>query len=35
METTFIKTEAKFKFSKNWIDTTEKEQKVTVDLIIN
>lgn len=35
METTFIKTEAKFKFSKNWIDITEREQKVTVDLIIN
>jgi hypothetical protein len=35
METTFRKTEAKFKFSKNWIDITEKEQKVTVDLIIN
>lgn len=35
METTFRKTEAKFKFSKNWIDITEKTQTATVDLIIN
>ena len=35
MKTTFIKTEAKFKFSKDWIDITEKTQTATVDLIIN
>jgi hypothetical protein len=35
METTFKKVEAKFKFSKDWIDLTEKTQSVTVDLIIN
>jgi hypothetical protein len=35
METTFRKTEAKFKFSKDWIDITDQTQSVTVDLIIN
>lgn len=35
METTFKKVEAKFKFSKDWIDRTEKTQTATVDLIIN
>ena len=35
METSFRKTEAKFKFSKDWIDIAEKTQSVTVDLIIN
>lgn len=35
MEVTFKKVEAKFKFSKQWTDITDKEQSVTVDLIIN
>lgn len=35
MEITFKKVEAKFKFSKDWIDITDKTQSVTVDLIIN
>lgn len=35
METSFRKTEAKFKFSKDWIDIFDKTQSVTVDLIIN
>jgi hypothetical protein len=35
MEQNFKKVEAKFKFSKNWIDVFEKEQTVDVDLIIN
>jgi hypothetical protein len=35
MEQNFKKVEAKFKFSKNWIDVSEKEQTVDVDLIIN
>ena len=35
METTFRKIEAKFKFSQDWIDITEKTQTATVDLIIN
>ena len=35
MEITFKKVEAKFKFSKDWIDITEKTYSVTVDLIIN
>jgi hypothetical protein len=35
MDTTFRKVEAKFKFSKDWIDITDKTQLVTVDLIIN
>jgi hypothetical protein len=35
MEITSRKIEAKFKFSKDWIDITEKTQSVTVDLIIN
>jgi hypothetical protein len=35
MIVTYKKVEAKFKFSKDLIDITEKEQKVTVDLIIN
>jgi hypothetical protein len=34
MEQNFKKVEAKFKFSKNYIDITGKEQKVTVDLMI-
>jgi hypothetical protein len=29
------KVEAKFKFSKDWIDLNEKKQEVIVDLIIN
>ena len=35
MEENFKKVEAKFKFYKKWIDITEREQAVTVDLIIN
>ena len=35
MEITFKKVETKFKFSKDWIDLTEKTQSVNVDLIIN
>ena len=35
MEENFKKVEAKFKFSKDWIDIAEKTQSVTVDLIIN
>ena len=35
MEENFKKVEAKFKFSKNWIDIAQKEQTATVDLIIN
>jgi hypothetical protein len=35
MEVTFKKVEAKFKFSKQWTDITDKTQEVTVDLIIN
>ena len=35
MEQNFKKLEAKFKFSKNWIDKAQKEQTATVDLIIN
>jgi hypothetical protein len=35
MVVTYKKVEAKFKFSKEYIDITEKEQEVTVDLIIN
>ena len=35
MVVTYKKVEAKFKFSKEYIDMTEKEQEVTVDLIIN
>lgn len=35
MVVTYKKVEAKFKFSKDWIDLSEKTQEVTVDLIIN
>jgi hypothetical protein len=35
MEITSRKVEAKFKFSKDWIDLAEKTQTATVDLIIN
>ena len=35
MVVTYKKVEAKFKFSKDWIDLSEKKQEVTVDLIIN
>lgn len=35
MECNFKKTEAKFKFSKNWTDIDGKIQKATIDLIIN
>lgn len=35
MEENFKKVEAKFKFYKKWIDITEGQQSVTVDLIIN
>ena len=35
MIVTFKKVEAKFKFSKEFTDITEKKQEVTVDLIIN
>jgi hypothetical protein len=35
MEKTFKKVEAKFKFYKKWIDVTEQERGVTVDLYIN
>ena len=35
METTLKKVEAKFKFSKDWIDITDRTQTATVDLIIN
>ena len=35
MEENFKKVEAKFKFYKKWIDITEREQAVAVDLIIN
>jgi len=35
MIVTYKKVEAKFKFSKDWIDIAEKTQTATVDLIIN
>lgn len=35
MEQNFKKVEAKFKFSNQWTDITNKTQEVTVDLIIN
>jgi hypothetical protein len=35
MVVTYKKVEAKFKFSKDWIDITEQTQSVSVDLIIN
>jgi hypothetical protein len=35
MESNCKKVEAKYKFSKQWIDITDKPQEVTVDLIIN
>jgi hypothetical protein len=35
MECNFKKTEAKFKFSKNWTGIDDKTQKATIDLIIN
>jgi hypothetical protein len=35
MVVTYKKVEAKFKFSKEYTDITEKKEEVTVDLIIN
>jgi hypothetical protein len=35
MEQNFKKVEAKFKFLKNWIDASQKEQTVALDLVIN
>lgn len=35
MIVTYKKVEAKFKFSKDWIDIADKTQTATVDLIIN
>jgi hypothetical protein len=35
MEENFKKVEAKFKFYKKWVDITEREQAIAVDLIIN
>ena len=35
MESNCKKVEAKYKFSKQWIDITDKPKEVTVDLIIN
>ena len=35
MEQNFIKTEARFKFSKDWINIANQTQKATIDLVIN